>query len=157
MNETKIVEPMWAGVEVLAATIWPPYPGVVLRRGMQGPSIRQVQERLNELGATPRLATDGIFGVLTEAAVMAFQRTRDLNPDGVVGPLTWNALFSTQPVTPPAPPAPQPVWPPYPGVVLRRGMQGPSIRQVQERLNELGATPRLATDGIFGALTSGVW
>jgi len=40
-----------------------------------------------------------------------------------------------------------PVWPSYPGVVLRRGMQGPSITQVQERLNELGANPRLATDG----------
>ncbi|MCL2224090.1 MAG: N-acetylmuramoyl-L-alanine amidase [Defluviitaleaceae bacterium] len=45
---------------------------------------------------------------------MAFQRTRGLNPDGVVGPLTWNALFSSQPVAPPAPPVPTapPVPPP---------------------------------------------
>jgi|GEM_PF-7057063 len=49
------------------------------------------------------------------------------------------------------------VWPPFPGVVLRRGMNGPSIRQVQERLNELGANPRLNPDGAFGPLTSGVW
>jgi len=65
--------------------VWPPYPGVVLRRGMQGVSIRQMQERLNELGANPRLATDGIFGPLTEAAVIAFQKSRGLTPDGIVG------------------------------------------------------------------------
>jgi len=130
-----------------SSNVWPPYPGVVLQRGMQGPSIRQVQERLNELGANPRLATDGMFGPLTESAVMAFQRNSGIAVNGLVGPITWNALFTRQPAPP------QPVWPPYPGLVLRRGMQGPSIRQVQERLNELGANPRLATDGIFGLLT----
>jgi len=130
--------------------IWPPYPGVVLRRGMTGPSIRQVQERLNELGASPLLSTDGTFGALTEAAVAAFQRANGLVPDGVVGQNTWNVLFSPQ-ATPQPPPSS--VWPPYPGVVLRRGMSGPSISQVQERLNELGANPRLSTDGAFGPMT----
>ena len=132
--------------------VWPPYPGVVLQRGMNGPSIRQVQERLNTLGASPALATDGIFGPLTEAAVMAFQRSAGITVNGIVGPVTWNALFTNQPVSPPPTP-PAAVWPPYPGVVLRRGMNGPSIRQVQERLNTLGASPALATDGIFGPLT----
>ena len=133
-----------------ATSIFPPYPGVILRRGMQGPSVTQVQERLNELGANPRLATDGVFGAMTEAAVMTFQRANSLSPDGAVGQLTWNALFTRQPIPPPTPPS---IWPPYPGTILRRGMQGSSITQVQERLNELGANPRLATDGIFGAMT----
>jgi len=128
--------------------VWPPYPGVVLRRGMTGPSIRQIQGRLNELGANPRLTTDGVFGPITEAAVIAFQRANGLVPDGIVGQNTWNVLFSPQ-----APPPPPSVWPPYPGVILRRGMIGPSIRQVQERLNELGANPQLATDGVFGSIT----
>jgi len=75
--------------------IWPPYPGVVLRRGMQGPSIKQAQERLNILGANPQLANDGIFGPLTEAAVVAFQGQRNLNTDGIVGVITWNELFRT--------------------------------------------------------------
>jgi len=66
----------------VSRSVWPPYPGVLLRRGMQGPSIMQVQERLNELGANPRLNTDGIFGPLTEAAVIAFQRANGLVPDG---------------------------------------------------------------------------
>lgn len=63
---------------------WPPYPGAALRRGARGESVRQIQERLNQLGANPRLATDGSFGPLTEAAVIAFQRSRGLVPDGVV-------------------------------------------------------------------------
>jgi len=124
--------------------VWPPYPGVLLRRDMRGVSVSQVQERLNELGATPRLATDGIFGPITEAAVVAFQRSRGLASDGIVGPLTWGALFS---------PAPQPLWPPYPGTAQRRGARGESVRQIQERLNQLGANPRLAVDGSFGPLT----
>jgi len=74
--------------------VWPPYPGIVLRRGMQGPSIRQIQERLNNLGASPRLVEDGIFGPLTETAVMTFQGQRNLNTDGIVGVITWNELFS---------------------------------------------------------------
>ena len=130
--------------------VWPPYPGVVLQRGMNGPSIRQAQERLNTLGASPALVTDGILGPLTEAAVMAFQRSRGITVNGIIGPITWNALFSQTAVPIPPPPA---VWPPYPGVVLRRGMNGPSIRQVQEKLNVLGASPALVTDGIFGPLT----
>jgi len=73
--------------------VWPPYPGVVLRRGMQGPSIRQVQERLNALGAVPQLANDGVFGPLTEAAVARFQGQRGLNADGIVGVVTRNELF----------------------------------------------------------------
>jgi len=137
------------------ADILIPYPGVVLRRGMNGPSIRQVQERLNTLGTSPRLTTDGIFGPLTEAAVIQFQRSRNLTADGVVGPLTWTAMFTAPAVPPPPIPPPPPpiVNPPYPGVVLMRGMSGPSISQVQARLNTLGANPRLATDGIFGPLT----
>ena len=121
---------------------FPPYPGTVLRRGMQGSSVRQVQERLNELGANPRLLADGSFGQLTEAAVIAFQKNNGLTPDGLVGYITWNTLFSNQ-IAPP----------PYPGTVLRRGAQGSSVRQVQERLNELSANPRLLADGSFGQLT----
>ncbi|MCL2527714.1 MAG: peptidoglycan-binding protein [Defluviitaleaceae bacterium] len=77
----------------LPETVWPPYPGVVLQRGMQGPSIKQVQERLNALGAVPQLAADGVFGPLTERAVVAFQGQRNLNADGIVGAVTWNELF----------------------------------------------------------------
>ena len=35
---------------------------------------------------------DGDFGEITEAGVKAFQQFADLEPDGIVGPLTWQAL-----------------------------------------------------------------
>jgi peptidoglycan hydrolase-like protein with peptidoglycan-binding domain len=40
----------------------------------------------------PPLSIDGQFGPLTEKAVKDFQEAASLVPDGMVGPLTWNAL-----------------------------------------------------------------
>ncbi|MCL2562445.1 MAG: N-acetylmuramoyl-L-alanine amidase [Oscillospiraceae bacterium] len=82
-----------------------PYPGTLIRRGSTGPNVRIIQDYLNILGAAPRLAADGIFGPLTEAAVIAFQRRFSLAPDGIVGPITWAELMrrhaaATAPQTP---------------------------------------------------------
>jgi len=68
-------------------------------------SVRAVQQRLNEVGCGP-LSVDGRFDRVTRAAVQLFQaRTVDgqgqaLKVDGVVGPLTWAALFGEQAVPP---------------------------------------------------------
>lgn len=64
----------------------------MVRFGSRGPAVRELQARLNAKGATPPLAVDGIFGPLTNRAVRAFQRSRGLVADGIVGPFTWNAL-----------------------------------------------------------------
>ncbi|MGE4273071.1 MAG: glycosyl hydrolase family 18 protein [Desulfitobacterium sp.] len=68
----------------------------ILRRGSRGNDVSEVQARLSELGYLPG-PIDGIFGVRTEAAVKQFQRDRSLIPDGIVGPLTYNALFQPGP------------------------------------------------------------
>lgn len=39
-----------------------------------------------------RLTVDGIFGYNTENSVIKFQEYRDLNPDGIVGVLTYQSL-----------------------------------------------------------------
>lgn len=36
---------------------------------------------------------DGIFGPNTERAVKDWQRSHSLVPDGIIGPLTWNAIY----------------------------------------------------------------
>lgn len=69
----------------------------LLRRGSRGPDVAEVQRQLSELGYVVG-PIDGIFGVRTEAAVIRFQRDRGLVPDGIVGPLTYNALFQTSQV-----------------------------------------------------------
>lgn len=68
----------------------------ILRRGSRGSDVAEVQARLSELGYMPG-PIDGIFGVKTEAAVIRFQRDRGLTPDGIVGPLTYNAMFQPGP------------------------------------------------------------
>ncbi|MCL2286152.1 MAG: N-acetylmuramoyl-L-alanine amidase [Firmicutes bacterium] len=77
--------------------ITPPYPGVLQRVGSTGPNVRIIQEYLNVIGrnhpSIPRLAEDGIFGPLTQASVIAFQRLFQLVPDGIVGPLTWAEIM----------------------------------------------------------------
>lgn len=63
----------------------------LLRKGSSGPEVLTLQSTLKQLGFDPN-GVDGTFGPGTEAAVIAFQRSRGLTPDGVVGPTTSAAL-----------------------------------------------------------------
>jgi hypothetical protein len=54
--------------------------------------VNAVQTRLNAVGCGP-VDVDGVFDDETESAVKLFQTRRNLDADGVVGPLTWNELF----------------------------------------------------------------
>lgn len=53
--------------------------------------VSQVQSKLTATGYTS--AADGRYGAITAAQVAAFQRAKGLQADGMVGPLTWRALF----------------------------------------------------------------
>jgi len=63
----------------------------VLRTGDRGAAIRKVQHALGALGFYVS-APDGVYGPGTVAAVSAFQRSRGLPADGVVGRLTAGAI-----------------------------------------------------------------
>ncbi len=60
----------------------------ILRRGSTGPNVKLIQSLLIRIGYDPG-PIDGIFGRLTEQAVILFQRDNNLVPDGIVGPATW--------------------------------------------------------------------
>jgi hypothetical protein len=83
-----------AGRRPTGAPSSPGFPGRLLRLGLSGPDVKLVQGRLLQLGVA-RLAVDGEFGPMTRAAVQAFQRAKGLEVDGVVGPRTWKALWSS--------------------------------------------------------------
>ncbi len=74
-------------------------PGTVLRQGSTGQDVITLQYLLDIISqyypSIPSPAQDGIFGSGTLQAVTAFQRLMGLTPDGIVGSLTWKALYDT--------------------------------------------------------------
>ena len=117
-----------------------PNPGQpTISPGATGNEARRLQRALRR---TPDLALtiDGIFGSQTEAAVKTFQQSASLTPDGVVGPLTWQALPDGGPMP-----------------VLAEGSTGDVVRQLQTVLTngapgQWGTTPQ-GVDGDFGPHT----
>lgn len=73
-------------------------PGSVLRQGSRGADVITLQYLLDMISefypTIPGVSQDGIFGSGTRQAVIAFQQMKGLNPDGIVGPDTWRALYN---------------------------------------------------------------
>ena len=72
-------------------------PNTVLRQGSRGQDVITLQYLLNVISRyypnIPSLTQDGIFGSGTRQAVIAFQQSLGLDPDGIVGPRTWQELY----------------------------------------------------------------
>lgn len=103
--------------------------------------MRDIQDRLGALGFDPDGDVRAEFGEATREAVVAFQKAKGLETDGVVGPDTWRALYEA-------------------GYRLgdrilfmrRPMMRGEDVAEVQSRLNGLGFDCG-KVDGIFGRQT----
>ncbi|MCL1964998.1 MAG: peptidoglycan-binding protein [Firmicutes bacterium] len=65
-----------------------------LRKGSTGTAVRQLQQRLKDLGYYTG-SVDGDFGAGTESALRAFQKQNGLTADGVVGQRTLTTLNSS--------------------------------------------------------------
>lgn len=63
-----------------------------LRYTSTGPEVKKLQERLASSGFLENNQVDGVFGKKTKAAVIEFQHTQGLSPDGVVGYQTYEIL-----------------------------------------------------------------
>ena len=76
-----------------------PFPGRIIRNGVEGNDVRALQEYLNFISQSypeiPKITPDGIFGEQTSAALKAFIDLFDINasPDRV-GAVLWNAVTS---------------------------------------------------------------
>jgi hypothetical protein len=69
----------------------PPWPGRFLVSGLVGDDVRTWQQRMTQ---RKPINVDGEYGPESQAACVEFQRTHNLEVDGVVGPQTWNATWS---------------------------------------------------------------
>lgn len=103
-------------------------PWPVLRPSATGFRVTCAQRLLRQAGH--EAPTGGVFDDPTTAAVKAFQTSRSLDPDGVVGRLTWEAPLA---------------------LTRRNGDRGEGVRAAQTALTARGAS--VTVDGIFGSGT----
>jgi len=69
--------------------------GLPVQKCDRNETVRTVQEMLQSIGY--QISTDGVFGPGTARAVIAFQSTQGLTPDGVVDDRTFTALCTAAP------------------------------------------------------------
>jgi peptidoglycan hydrolase-like protein with peptidoglycan-binding domain len=104
--------------------------------------------------------TDGDFGPGTEASVKSYQSTFGLEPTGTVNEATWKSIEETYyeilsrfPYS-----FSEGVILPFPGRVLRIGVDGNDVRALQEYLNYISKTytaiPKVTVDGVYGPSTA---
>src|SRR5688572_26351372 len=112
-----------------------PFPA--LRQGLCGPEVEYLQRQLEGAGVFDG-PVDGVFEARTKAAVMAFQRARGLEVDGIVGPRTWAALDTRR----------------GSGLrpILKRGVCEAAVVVLQKVLATHGFDPG-SKDGLFGPKT----
>ena len=117
-----------------------------LRNGNSGKQVKQMQERLISLGYLVGTATSN-FDNATEAAVIAFQRRNTSYADGVAGPETLKALYSSSAAKTSSPSG-------IVGLSLREGSkEKAAVRLMQQKLKNLGYY-RGSVDGSFGSGTT---
>jgi peptidoglycan hydrolase-like protein with peptidoglycan-binding domain len=114
--------------------------GPTLAIGSSGPDVRRLQIIFVMTKVLDVSDIDSNFGPKTRDAVKSFQQGNNLMPDGVVGPLTWQAL-PADPNTP----------------RLARGSTGPAVSALQKGLHAFDG-PNTPTDpgpidGNFGQRT----
>ncbi len=90
---TDILNNLPEGYEGATAAL---YPGYNLTPGMRNDDVKEFQTYLRVIGQNigdiPVIEVTGYFGPETERAVMIFQRLYGLDPSGIVGSPTWDAL-----------------------------------------------------------------
>ena len=135
----------------------------VLEEGDSGIGVANLQYYLDFLSVyyntIPPTAIDGVFGASTRASVEGLQRTFGLPVDGIVGEVTWKAMYDaylgivrTIPLQ-----YVEGAIVPYQGVVLRQGADSEEVRLLQEYLNYIARTyssiPTVNPTGYFGPRT----
>ena len=138
------------------------YPGV-LREGDTGTNVANLQYYINYLSSfyntIPPLPIDGVYGNSTRAAVVDAQNTFGLVADGIVGEVTWDAIYDAYLgiVSTIGREYVEGNVIPFPGVVLRIGSDSEDVRLLQQYLNYIAESfpsiPTVDVTGYFGPRT----
>ncbi len=113
-----------------------------IRRGETGAAVLEIRSILVALELLAAPASD-VFDEETEFAVRAFQQSRGIGVDGIVGPETWQALDGAR-------------WKLGARTLFHSvpaALVGEDVRALQERMLEMGYDSGRA-DGIYGARTA---
>ncbi len=107
-----------------------------LAEGSKGDAVKQLQQRLKELGYYDS-SCDGNFGSVTTKAVKAFQQKNGLNQTGIADNATQKKMNASSAIkangkTASAAAAEDD------GVTLKKGSKGDAVKQLQQRLKQLG-------------------
>lgn len=135
--------------EKKADTTGNPYPEPTTNLSMGGQystGVKWIQWNLCRLGYLPATEIDGYFGTKTNTAVLALQKDKKLDQDGIVGPATRSALKGES-----AQKSKSTSSYPVPTVLLSASMVGQcrdDVKWVQERLSAHGYGTKV--DGYFG-------
>lgn len=135
-----------------------------LEEGASGEGVLTIQYYLSYIAlfipTVSAAAMDGSFGPATTESVKSFQQTYGLNKTGIVDRLTWDRIesvyfdiisqidydFYSGRILP------------FPGRILREGIEGSDVRVLQEYLNYIARSypeiPTVNVDGIFGPSTA---
>lgn len=126
---------------------WP-----TVRKGDNGPTVKSLNEMLVE--ADFDAPNSSRFASKTHSAVRAYQESRRLTVDGIVGLQTWTALLKDLPAIPASGASPFKIEskPTPRRPLVESGDEGPVVEELQRRLDDEGFDPG-EIDGIFGPKT----
>ncbi len=106
----------------------------LLKKGMSNEYVTAIQNDLKKMKYF-NFESTGYFGEITEAAVMSFQKSHGLEPDGMVGTNTYNTIDAL-----------------LHKLTLKKGMDNSNVTKIQRSLRKTGFFSHEPT-GYFGDIT----
>lgn len=136
-------------------------PSIIIRLGSEGQAVTVAQYFLACISAfydkVLPVNISGKFDNNTVVSVKSFQQLFGLDSDGIIGPKTWEKLYSVYKQIEPYILVGSGKIPTYPAHIIKEGDRGEDVKIVQQWLSIVSrkytTIPKISVDGIFGPKT----